>query len=139
MPKLKFKNNTYTPFVLSSFFGSPSFFSGFMGFFFILLYDFVGQFSPTVNPDIRIKLSAHQSSFGRRVFRVVYGEGGFSLGRSFNVVATSLLQNCCNTSSASESTNILAIAQISLKASASPLIQSITPSGSPRIKFSLEE
>jgi hypothetical protein len=79
------------PFALSSFFGSPSFFSGFMGFFFILLYDFVGQFPATVHPDIRIKFSAHQSSFGRRVSRVVCGEGGFDLGRSFNVVATSLL------------------------------------------------
>jgi hypothetical protein len=82
-----------------------------MGFFFILLYDFVGQFSATVHPDIRIKFSAHQSSFGRRVFRVVCGEGGFSLGRNFNVVATSLLQNCRNTSSAGESTDIPTIAQ----------------------------
>jgi hypothetical protein len=82
-----------------------------MGFFFILLYDFVGQFPATVHLDIGIKVSAHQSSFGRRVFRVLYGEGSFSLGCSFNVVATSLLQNCRNTSSASESTNIPAIAQ----------------------------
>jgi hypothetical protein len=64
MPKLKFKNNTYAPFTLSSFFGSPNFFSGFMGFFFILLYDFVGQFPDIVHPDIGIKFSAHLSSFG---------------------------------------------------------------------------
>jgi hypothetical protein len=111
MPKLKFENNTYTPFALSGFFGPPSFFSSFMGFFFILLYDFVGRFLATVHPDIEIKFSTHQSSFGRRVSHVVCGEGGFSLGHSFNVVTTSLLQDCCNTSSASESTNIPAIAQ----------------------------
>jgi hypothetical protein len=111
MPKLKFKNNTYTPCTLSSFFGSPSFFSGFMGFFFIFLYDFVGQFSATVHPNIGVKLSIHQSSFGRRVPRVISREGGFSLGCRFNVVATSLLQNCRNTSSASESTDIPTIAQ----------------------------
>jgi hypothetical protein len=62
-----------------------------MGFLFIFLYNFVGQFSATVHPDIRIKFSAHQSSFGRRVFRVIGGEGGYSLGCCFNVVATSLL------------------------------------------------
>jgi hypothetical protein len=111
MPKLKFKNNTYTPCAFSSLFGSPSFFSGIMDFFFILLYDFVGQLLATVHPDIGIKFSAHQSSFGRRVSRVVCGEGGFSLGRSFNAVATSLLQNCRNTSSASKSTDIPTIAQ----------------------------
>jgi hypothetical protein len=94
MPKLKFKNNTYTSFALGSFFGSPSFFLGFMGVFFIFLYNFVGQFPATVHPDIGIKFSAHQSSFDRRVFRVICGEGGFSLGCSFNVVATSLLQDC---------------------------------------------
>ena len=80
-----------------------------MGFFFIFLYDFAGQFSATVHPDIGIKLPAHQSSFGRRVLRVVCGEGGFGLGRSFNMVTTSLLQNCCNPSSAGEGTNVLAI------------------------------
>jgi hypothetical protein len=67
----KNKNDTYAHFAFNSFFGSPSFFSGFMGLFFILLYDFVGQFPATVHPDIGIKFSAHQSSFGRRVFRVV--------------------------------------------------------------------
>jgi hypothetical protein len=43
------------------------------------------------------------------VLRVVYGEGGFGLGRSFNIVTTSLLQNCCNPSSAGEGTNITMI------------------------------
>jgi hypothetical protein len=43
---------------------SLSFFSGVMGVFFILLYNFIGQFSATVHSDIRIKLSAHQSRFG---------------------------------------------------------------------------
>jgi hypothetical protein len=94
------------PCTLGSLFGSTSFFSGIMGFFFIFLYDFVGQFSAIVHPNIGIKLSTHQSSFGRRVSRVVCGEGGFSLGRSFNVVATSLLRNCRNPSSASESTYV---------------------------------
>jgi hypothetical protein len=97
--------------VLSSFLGSPSFFSGIMGLFFIFLYDFVGQFSATVHPNIGVKLSTQQSSFGRRVSRVICEEGGFSLGCSFNVVATSLLQNCCNPSSASESTDVPAIGQ----------------------------
>jgi hypothetical protein len=57
-----------------------------MGFFFIFLYDFVGQFLTTVHPNIGVKLSTHQSSFGRRVSRVVSGEGGYSLGCSFNVI-----------------------------------------------------
>jgi hypothetical protein len=55
MPKkLKFKNNTYAPFAFNSFFGSPSFFPDFVGFFFILLYNFVGQFLATVHPNIGI-------------------------------------------------------------------------------------
>jgi hypothetical protein len=76
-------------------------------FFFIIL---LAKFPATVHPDIGIKFSTHQGSFGRRVFRVICGEGGFSLGRSFNVVATNLLQNCRNSSSAIESTNIPTIA-----------------------------
>jgi hypothetical protein len=95
------------PCALGSLFGSPSFFLGIMGFF----YDFVGQFLATVHPNIGVKLSTHQSSFDQRVSRVVGGEGGFRLGHSFNVVATSLLQNCHNISSASERTDIPAIAQ----------------------------
>jgi hypothetical protein len=77
-----------------------------MGFFFILLYNFVDHYSATIHPDIGIKLPAHQSGFDPGVLRVVCGEGGFGLGRSFNMVTTSLLQNCCNPSSASEGTNI---------------------------------
>jgi hypothetical protein len=83
--------------------------------FFILLYDFVGQFPATVHPYIGIKFSTHQSSFSRRVFCVVYGEGGFSLGRSFNMIATSLLQDSRNPSSAGESIDIPTIAQDFLK------------------------
>jgi hypothetical protein len=82
-----------------------------MDFLSILLYDFVGQFPATVHPYIGIKFSAHQSSFTRRVFCVIYGEGGFSLGRSFNMIATSLLQDSHNPSSAGESTYIPMIAQ----------------------------
>jgi hypothetical protein len=82
-----------------------------MGLFFILLYDFVGQFLATIHPDIGIKFCAHQSSFGRRVLRVVCGEGGFSLGRSFKMVATNLLQDSRNPSRAGKSTDIPAIAQ----------------------------
>jgi hypothetical protein len=40
-------------------FGSSSFFSSFMGFLFIFLYNFVGQVPATVHPDIRIKFSTH--------------------------------------------------------------------------------
>jgi hypothetical protein len=47
------------PCTLSSFFGSLSFFSGIMGFFFIFLYDLIGQFSATVHPNIKVKLSTH--------------------------------------------------------------------------------
>jgi hypothetical protein len=79
--------------------------------FSFFLYNFVGQFPTTVHPDIRIKFSAHQSSFSRRVFCVICGEGGLSLGYSFNEVATSLLQNCRNTSSTRKGTNIPAIVQ----------------------------
>jgi hypothetical protein len=82
-----------------------------VGLFFILLYNFVGQFPAIVRPYIGIKFSAHQCSFSRRVFCVVYGEGGFSLGRSFNMIATSLLQDSRNSSSARESTDIPTIAQ----------------------------
>jgi hypothetical protein len=53
------KNNTYAPLAFCSLFSSPSFFSGVMGVFFILFYNFVGQLSATICPDIRIKLSAH--------------------------------------------------------------------------------
>jgi hypothetical protein len=80
-----------------------------MGFFFIFLYNFVGHFSATIHPDIGIKLPAHQSGFGLGVLRVVCGEDGFGLSRSFNMVTTNLLQNCCNPSSASEGTNITTI------------------------------
>jgi hypothetical protein len=80
-----------------------------MGFLFIFLYNFVGQFPATVHPDIRIKFSTHQSSFSRRVFYVICGEGGLSLGCSLNMVATILLQNCRNTSSTRKGTNIPAI------------------------------
>jgi hypothetical protein len=58
-PKLRFKNITYAPFTFNSFFGSSSFLSGFMGFLFIFLYNFVGQFPSIVHPDIRIKFFAH--------------------------------------------------------------------------------
>jgi hypothetical protein len=80
-----------------------------MGFFFIFPYNFVGHLSAAVHPDIGIKLPAHQSGFGRGVLRVVCGEGGFGLGHSFNMVATSLLQNCCNPSSIDEGTNVPAV------------------------------
>jgi hypothetical protein len=55
----KIKNNTYAPFVFSSLFSSLCFFPGVMGVFFILCYNFVGQLSATVHPNIRIKLPAH--------------------------------------------------------------------------------
>jgi hypothetical protein len=77
----------------------------------MLLYNFVGQFPATDHPHIGIKFSAHQCSFSRRIFCVVYGEGGFSLGRSFNMIATSLLQDSRNSSSAGESTDFPTIAQ----------------------------
>jgi hypothetical protein len=77
-----------------------------MGFFFIFLYNCIGHFSVVVHPDIRIKFPAHQSGFGRGVLYFVFREDGFSLGCSFNMVTTSLLQNCCNPSSAGEGTNI---------------------------------
>jgi hypothetical protein len=62
--KVKIQKNTYAPFALSNLFGSPSFFSGVVGVFFILFYNFMGQFLATFHPDIRIKFSAHQSRFG---------------------------------------------------------------------------
>jgi hypothetical protein len=95
--------------MLSSFFGSLSFLSGIMGFSFIFLYNFVSHISATIHPDIRIKLLAHQSGFSRGVLRVVCGEGGFKLGRSFNMVTTNHLQNCCNPLCAGEGTNITTI------------------------------
>jgi hypothetical protein len=45
----------------------------------------------TVHPDIRIKLSAHQISFGQGVLHLVCGKGGFGLGCTFNMVTTRLL------------------------------------------------
>jgi hypothetical protein len=77
-----------------------------MGFFFISLYNLVGHFSTTFHPDIGIEFSIHQSSFDRRVPRVVCGEDGFGLGCSFNMFTTSLLQNCCKPLSVGEGTNI---------------------------------
>jgi hypothetical protein len=77
-----------------------------MGFFFIFIYNFVGHLSATVHPDIRIKLPAHQSGFDRGVLRVVCGEGGFGLGHNFNMITTSLLQNCYNPSGVSKGTNV---------------------------------
>jgi hypothetical protein len=77
-----------------------------MGILFIFIYNFVGHFSTTVHPDVGIKFPAHQRGFRRRVLCVTYGEGGFGLGRSFNMVATSLLQNSCNPSSAGKGANI---------------------------------
>jgi hypothetical protein len=94
--KLKFSNNTYTPYALSSLFGSLSFFSDIMGFFFIFLYSFVGYLTAALHPNIGIEFPAHQSSFGRRLLRVIYGEDGFCLGCSFNMFTSSFLQNCCN-------------------------------------------
>jgi hypothetical protein len=43
------KNNTYTPFALSCFFGSPSFFPGFMGVFFIFIYNSFANSRPPFN------------------------------------------------------------------------------------------
>jgi hypothetical protein len=57
--EVKFNKNTYTPGALGSFFGSFRFFSSIVGFFFIFLYDFIGQFLATVHLDIGIKFSAH--------------------------------------------------------------------------------
>jgi hypothetical protein len=57
--KAKFNKNTYTPGALGSFFGSFRFFSSIVGFFFIFVYDFIGQFSATIHLDIRIKFSAY--------------------------------------------------------------------------------
>jgi hypothetical protein len=82
-----------------------------MGLFFIFLYNLVSHFSATVHPDIGIKLPAHQSSFDRGVFYVIYGEGSFGLGRNFNMVTTNLLQNCCNPSRAGKGTNVPAITE----------------------------
>jgi hypothetical protein len=45
-------------------FSSPSFFSGVVGVFFTLFYNFMGQFLAAVHPDIRIEFSAYQSRFG---------------------------------------------------------------------------
>jgi hypothetical protein len=80
-----------------------------MGFFFIFLYNFVSHFSAAIYPDIGIKFPAHQSGFGRGVLRVICSEDGFGLGCSFNMVTSSLLQNCCNSSSVGEGTNIPSI------------------------------
>jgi hypothetical protein len=46
-------------FTFKSLFSSLCFFPGILGVFFILFYNFVGQLSATVHPDIRIKLPAH--------------------------------------------------------------------------------
>jgi hypothetical protein len=80
-----------------------------MGFFFIFLYNFVSHFSTAIHPDIGIKFPAHQRGFGRRVLRVVCREDGFGLGYIFNMIITSLLQNCWNPSSTGEGTNIPSI------------------------------
>jgi hypothetical protein len=109
--KLKFSNNTYTPCALSSLFGSLSFFSSIMGLFFILLHSFVSYLTAALHPNIGIESLAYQSSFGRRLLRVVYGEDGFCLGCSFNVFTASILQNCCNPSSTSEGTKIPTVAK----------------------------
>jgi hypothetical protein len=109
--KLRFSNNTYTPCALSSLFGSLGFFSGIMGFFFIFLYSFVSNLSATPHPNIGIKFPAYQSSFGRRLLHVVYGEDGFCLGCGFNVFTTSFLPNRCNPSSTSEGTKMPIVAK----------------------------
>jgi hypothetical protein len=55
----KIKNNTYAPFAFSSLFSSLCFFPGVVGVFFNLFYNFIGQLSATVHPDIRLKLPTH--------------------------------------------------------------------------------
>jgi hypothetical protein len=89
--KLRFNKNTYTPCALGSLFGSLGFFSGFMGYFFIFLYSFVGYLSAALHPNVGIEFPAHHSSFSRRILRVVYGEDGFRLGCSFNMFTASFL------------------------------------------------
>jgi hypothetical protein len=54
----KIKNNTYVSFTLDSLFSLLCFFSGVVGVFLILFYNFVGQLSVTVYPDIRVEFSA---------------------------------------------------------------------------------
>jgi hypothetical protein len=127
------------PCSLGNFFGSLSFFLSIMGFIFIFLYDFVGHFLATVHPDIGIKLPAHQSGIGRRVLRVVCGEGSFGLGHSFNMVTTSLLHNRCNPSSAGKGTNIPTITKNFFKGFGRFTYPINGPLGSPRMNFSSEE
>jgi hypothetical protein len=79
------------PCALSSLFGSLGFFSGVMGFFFIFLYSFVGYFSAALHPNVGIEFPVHQSSFSRRILRVVYGEDGFRLDYNFNMFTASFL------------------------------------------------
>jgi hypothetical protein len=55
----KIKNNTYALFSFRSLFSSLCFFPGVVRVFFILCYNFVGQLSATVHPDIGIKLPSH--------------------------------------------------------------------------------
>jgi hypothetical protein len=114
-PKLKFSNNTYTHCALSSLFSSLSFFSSIMGFFFIFLSSSVGYLAAAFHPNIGKKFPAHQSSFGRWLLCVVYGEDGFCLCCSFNMFSASFLQNCCNPSGTREGTKIPTIAKYFLK------------------------
>jgi hypothetical protein len=73
------------------------------------------------------------------VFCVVYGEGGFGLSCSFDVITSSLLQNSCDSPSTEESTNIPAIAQDFLESYSFPTYPFNDALGLPRIKFSSEE
>jgi hypothetical protein len=78
---------------------------------FSFFYSFVSNLAAALHPNIGIKFPAYQSSFGRRLLRVVYAEEGFCLGCGFNMFTTSFLQNRCNPSSTGEGTKIPTVAK----------------------------
>jgi hypothetical protein len=70
----------------------------------------MGHFSATILPDISEKIFAQKACFGRGVLRVIHGEGSFGLGQGFNMIASRLIQDGCNSSHTRECTDIPTIA-----------------------------
>jgi hypothetical protein len=130
------RNNTYAPLAFCSLF---SLYSGVMDVFFALLHNFVSYFSAIICPDVSVKFSAH---------KLASAEGSFvsSMEKAASAWARVLTWSQPTFSRMAEIPLAPQNAQtsprslrISSKASASSLIHSITPSGSPHMKLSLFE
>jgi hypothetical protein len=65
------------PFEIRTFFSGLYYFSSVMNAFLAFSYNFLGHFTITIVPDVGEKFSTDQACFGRGVFYIFGGQGGF--------------------------------------------------------------